>query len=272
MLETIFKKLGLRREHTLVYLNLLENGLLPAGKLAKLLNIPRTTLYSLLSELTKAGLVLQNEKSSIKLWQAVDPEQIQLLINEQINDLELTRDKLGSLLINLKKSQKIDYISPKFHYFEGTEEMKKMLKDVLLYNNITTQLCWPVQDIIKVLGSDFLHKFNKKRIYNHIAIQVIWPTNKVGSIEKNTFLAPGLEVMREVRIAPEKMNFSMGYWLYKNKAMFMSSQMENFGFIVESEEMTQLMKSQFDIIWNLSKPIKDNKESRQEFLRELKKL
>jgi sugar-specific transcriptional regulator TrmB len=268
MLNTIFEKLGLKSGHSDIYLVLLETGIMTAGALSKHLNVPRSTLYGLLEDLVKSRLVLQNEKDKVKLWQAVPPETIKNILNEKINDLENSKTKFENILESLKKSQKTDFISPKFHYYEGVENMKSMLKDVLLYDNLQTELCWPVKDIIKVVGEEFLYEFNKKRIKNNIQIKVIWPMDKTEDIEKNIFLAPGKEVKREVRIAPEGVKFSMGYWAYGSKVMFMSSKAESFGFIVESRELRQLLKTQFEILWNLSNPIKDDSNISKKFLNE----
>lgn len=269
MLDTIFEKFGLKREHSDVYLALLESGIMPAGKLAKHLNMPRSTIYGLLEDLAQSGLVLQNEKSNVKLWQAVDPETIKTIINEKINSLESTRSGFETMLESLKKAQKTDFVSPQFHYFEGVDEVKMMLKDVLLYNDLETELCWSVKDVMKVVGAEFLEEINKKRIKSNIHIKVIWPKDKTEDVESYKFLAPGKEVKREVRIAPEDVDFSMGYWAYGNKVLFMSSKVENFGFIVESRELRQLLKTQFDVLWKISKPLEENNELAKSFLDEV---
>lgn len=269
MLDKIFDKFGLKKEHSDIYLALLDSGIMPTGNLAKRLNMPRSTLYGLLENLAQHGLVSQSEKNKVKMWQAVAPETINTIINEKINTLESTRTDFESVLKSLKLSQKIDFISPKFHYFEGIEELKVMLKDVLLYNDLETELYWPVKDVMKVVGEEFLHELNKKRIRSNIHIKVIWPLDKSENIEKNIFLAPGKEVKREVRTAPTGVEFSMGYWAYGNKVMFMSSKAENFGFIVESKELRQLLKTQFDILWNISTPIQNDPKITKEFLNEV---
>lgn len=271
MLTEVFEKFGFKKEHSDIYLVLLEDGVMSAGNLAKRLNIPRTTLYGLLNDLTQGGLILQSEKENVKLWQAVDPENIKNILNDKINSLENTRNNFDNVLEKLKSSQKTDFLSPKFNYFEGVEEMKTMLKNVLLYNNLQTELCWPVKDIIKVVGEEFLYEFNKKRIRNNIHIRVIWPMDKTSDISKDIFLAPGKEVKREVRIAPDGVDFSMGYWAYGNKVIFMSSKKENFGFMVESKELRQLLKTQFEILWNISKPLKEDIESSKNFLDDIMK-
>lgn len=269
MLDKIFDKFGLKKEHSDIYLVLLDSGIMPTGNLAKRLNVPRSTLYGLLENLAQHGLVSQSEKNKVKMWQAVAPETIKTIINEKINTLENTRTDFESVLKSLKSSQKIDFVSPKFHYFEGIEELKVMLKDVLLYNDLETELCWPVKDVMKVVGEEFLHELNKKRIRSNIYIKVIWPLDKSEDIKKNIFLAPGKEVKREVRTAPAGVEFSMGYWAYGNKVMFMSSKAENFGFIVESKELRQLLKTQFDILWNISTPLQINPKITKEFMSEV---
>jgi hypothetical protein len=108
-------------------------------------------------------------------------------------------------------------------------------------------------------------------VRNGVSIRVIWPQDKTSDVEKNIFLAPGKEVLREVRLAPEGVEFSMGYWAYGNKVMFMSSKAENFGFIVESKELRQLLKTQFEILWNISKPLKSAPELAEKFMNEISK-
>jgi hypothetical protein len=61
----------------------------------------------------------------------------------------------------------------------------------------------------------------------------------------------------------------MGYWIYGNKVLFISSRKESFAFIVESLELTQLLRSQFDFFWKNSKPFKIDREVIKDFLKKL---
>ena len=79
----------------------------------------------------------------------------------------------------------------------------------------------------------------------------------------------GEEFLREIRVAPKEMDFSMGYWVYGRKAAFISSRAESFGYVIESEELVQTLKSQFELIWRLSAPLKVDKASTRAFLKEL---
>ena len=67
-------------------------------------------------------------------------------------------------------------------------------------------------------------------------------------------------------MAPKEVAFSMGYWIYENKVVFISSKKECFGFIIESQEFAEMMSSQHEEIWKISKKISVPDAYTKEFL------
>ena len=106
--------------------------------------------------------------------------------------------------------------------------------------------------------------------YCLIYTTAIWPENQKVDIKKHPYLGVGEEFLREIRIAPKKINFSMGYWIYENKVAFISSKKECFGFIIESKEFTEMMSSQHEAIWKISKTISVPEQYTKKFLNEIK--
>lgn len=269
MLENIFSKFDLKEEHIKIYLSLLEGGLLSAGDLAKRLAIPRSTLYGFLYDLVHKGLVRQSEKAKVIIWQAESPEKINDLLDEKINSFEQAKQNLANVLTDLKDKRKTDFISPHFQYFEGSEGLRQVMKDVLLYRDISVESFWPIKDMLDVLGNDFFIYFNHKRISQNIYIRAIWPESKKVDIKQNIFLGVGKEFKREIRLSPPDIECSMGYFTYKNKAAFISSKKESFGFIVESLELKELLLTQFELLWKASKKIEVDIKYTKEFLKNL---
>jgi len=267
MLDIIFKKFALKKEHATVYLTLLENGLATAGNLSKKLNIPRATLYGLLYDLNQKGLVIRSEKNAVKIWQAIEPEKILDLLNQNITALEEIKNNFSTILPDLKNKQRTDFIAPNFQYFEGADGVKQILNDILMYRDIKTESFWPIQDILEVFGKDYFANLNRKRIKQNIYVRAIWPRKKAVDVKDNPFLGSNEAFKREIRIAPLNIDCSMGYWAYKNKVAFISSKKEGFGFIVESAELAQLLKTQFEILWNMSKKLIVKSKSLDEFLK-----
>lgn len=266
MLDTIFKEFGLGTEETNVYLDLVEHGSSPAGRLAKRVGIPRSSLYGYLEGLTAKGFVRQSEQYNVKLWEAEAPERIVSLINKRRQDIEKVATQFNALLPSLQKKQKSDFVTPRFHYFEGIEGVKHVLRDMLWYSDLETQAFWPIHEMVDILGTDFFENLNVRRIRQNLYTQAIWPKRAIVDIKKYPFLGVGKAFKREIREAPAAINATMGYWAYGNKVAFLSSRRESFGFIVESVELRQMLKTQFDILWSISKPIAVNPAHTRSFL------
>lgn len=266
MLDTVFKQLGLSDPETRAYLGLLEAGPSTASTLAKRMSIPRTSLYGFLSGLSDKGLVTKSSKDGVTLWKAKSPELLIGLLEKQASDIEQARHSLEKMLPSLKAKEVTDLVTPRFHYFEGAEGVKHLLRDMLLYKDMETEAFWPIRDMIDILGTNFFEYLNERRIKQNLYTKAIWPKTKTVDISRNTFLGVGKEFKREIREAPTGITTSMGYWAYGNKVAFLSSRKESFGFLVESAELRQMMKTQFEVLWSMSKPVTAPLEETKEFL------
>jgi len=235
-----------------LFARILENGTITATELARLANITRTSVYDYLVRLKDSGLITQTLKNGVGKYAIEQPEKIQLLLNEHSEALLVAQEAIADLkdahgLIQAKSK-------PQFQLCEGREELQHMMKDLLLYQNITVRAYWPILDIIRLLTPQFMETFHNERVKRNIKLKTIWPRTQVPSKQEYSFLKIGEPDKREVRLAPTGVAFSLGYALYENKIRFISSSRENFGFLIISNEFTEMMKGQFDVIWNNSEP------------------
>jgi len=266
MLNSIFKKINLTSKEAEIYESLLVNGASTAGNLSKKTGISRSSLYGYLYSLAGKGLVEQNQQHEVKFWEAAEPEKIGQLIDKEMAEAKSVQQQFANLLPSLLKKQSYDSVLPKIRYFEGIDEVKYAYKDPLLGSNIKSFAFWPIRDMLNVLGDKLFIELHRERIQKKIHLQVVWPANQVVDIKKKTFLGVGKPFYREIRKAPKDINASMGYWIYGNKVLFISSKKENFGFIVESNEFSRLMKSQFDLLWQSSTTIRADLKYTKSFL------
>ena len=256
MLEQILHKLDIGPVEASVYDTLVENGPSTAGILARKIHIPRSSLYGYLETLRSKGLVRQSHKYDKKIWQAEPVETIGTLIQNDIDDLLQTKEKFLTALPELQKKHAADFVAPAITYFEGVEGMRQMFRDILLYRDIETVALWSIKDAVRFLGREFMEELSAKRTKNRISLRVIWPEEKMVDVSQFGFLVPGKEFFRDIRIAPKNITTSMGYWVYANKTSFISSKKEAFGFIVESTELADMLRKQFEVFWEMSKPLK----------------
>lgn len=261
MLEQILNKLDISPTEISLYNTLIETGPSTAGLLARKMHVPRSSLYGYLETLRLKGLVRQSRKYDKKIWQAEPVETIGLLIQNNVDGLLQTKEKFLAILPELQKKRATDFVAPAVTYFEGVEGMRQMFRDILLYHDIETVALWSIKDAVRFLGREFMEELSAKRTKNRISLRVIWPEEKEGDVSQFGFLPPGKEFFRDIRIAPKDITTSMGYWVYENKTSFISSKGESFGFIVESVELADMLRKQFEVFWGMSKPIKKQRGS-----------
>jgi hypothetical protein len=157
--------------------------------------------------------------------------------------------------------------APKFQIFEGRTGLKHVLKDLLLYRDTETQAYWPIKQMIELLGPTFFAEHNRERIKRNLYTRAIWPQEQKVSLKTHPYLGTGPKFKREIRIAPKDVNFTMGYWIYGDKVAFLSSSKESYGYILDSHELAEMLRSQFELAWRVSKPLKHRPEDTQAFLK-----
>lgn len=269
MIDKTLEKLGLKDEEIKTFLYLLENGEQTAGNLAKKTGLSRPSLYGFLKKLKDNGIVIESQKNGVKTFLTCKEEQIKNILDERIVELEKGKNEIHNFFSELQKGSLTT--SPKFQFFEGKDGVSHVLKDVLLYHKIETKTYWPIRAMIEILGEEFFRYLNKERIKRNIHIQAIWPQGQKVDIKTHPYLGVGDNFLREIRLAPKEVEFSMGYWIYENKVAFISSKKESFGFIIESKEFVEMLSSQFEMIWNVSKTISVPEEFTKKFLDEVNK-
>lgn len=270
MLEQIFETLGFKEEELKTYLSLLDFGPKTAGDLAKIMNLPRPTVYGYLERLMGSGLVTQSTRRGIKIFTAEPGERIRILYRKKIMDLRRKEKSLDDILPELEARGSMKLMRPRMQFFEGREGIEAALEDMLKSPPGTmTYAFWAIKAAMAVTSPDFFHYHNKQRIRNDIHIKGIWPRGQGADINTHPFLGWGPEFKRELKYAPPGVEFTMGYWVYGNKVIFISSRAESYGFIIESAEMAELMRVQHQVVWKVSEPVPFDAKYVQGFLKEL---
>jgi len=234
-----------------IYISLLEQGQATAHTLSLRTGITRPSVYDQLKILRAKGLIVERATQGTTLFEIGDVRQLSILLDDQVGKLNAQQKYLSKNLETLiDKSQSVQ---PKIRFFEGRDGVKQLLRDILWHDNITLYLYWPYEEMLNILGKDFLLWFSARRQIRNIPIKTIWG-HPTGKIKKHIFIDDGKDVERRYLI--QKNIPPMGYIIYDKKVAFISSQKESFGFIVESTEFANLQKMQFDILWKSAKNIK----------------
>lgn len=250
--------LGLKKDEKKAFLYLLENPGETVGAIAKKTGISRPSLYGYLKNLTEKGFITQSQKNGIKSFTVASEEKINSIFDQEIKEIQSAKESARELFRDIKNKK--PWQPPRMQIFEGDKELRNFARDVFLHRDIKTESYWPIKQMIDILGERYFWELNKERIKRRIWVNAIWPESQRVDMARYPFMGEGNEFFREIRIAPREIDFSMGYWIYENKVAFISSRKSNFGFIIENEEFVQMLRSQFNTMWQLSKPLKTKEE------------
>lgn len=269
MFNKIFNELRLPLNSQKIFSVLIEKGPSNARMLSERLDIPRPSIYDNLKILISKGLVTERMEENKKVFCVDDIKNIPLLLQEKIKGLQSEKENIEKILPSLLKQT--SFFEPKIRFYSGHEGLQQIMNQAIFHHNTETIIMWPMSEMIKVLGKEFLSDLNIKRIKRNISIRGIWPKDKKVNLKEYPFLGIGAGHLREIRFAPKGMTWDMGYWMYEDKVAFISSQKEAFGFVVHSRDFCNLIKAQFNAIWSISTPVKPEPHHTDVFLKEINK-
>lgn len=269
LIEETLGTLGFKEEEVRTYLSLLDAGAVSGGDLAKKIGMPRPTVYGYLDKLVAGGLAVQSIRRGVKVFAAEPGDKIRQLYRRKIEDLRTKEKSLDELIPELEKRTGMSLMRPKMQFFEGRAGMETALQDNLSYSDLEMLAFWSIKAAIDATSEDFFWYINKERIKRNMSLKGIWPPEQAVEVRRFPFMGVGPEFKREIRVAPAGIESSMGYWIYANKVLFASSRAESFCFIIESEELVQMMSNQHRVIWDMSTPITPTHSDMKPFLDDL---
>jgi len=246
---------GLSEKEATVYLTLLEMEMAPVNKISKKAKINRSTVYVILDNLTQKGLVSTSDKAGVQQFIASSPEVLALKARESFSKHNLIKEKIENIVPNLKGLSKGIKTKPIIKVFEGPEGLATVFSDSFSINEKIIRVYASHQNLFKSFPEDFLKTLESyiiERKKKNIIMRSIHPDNKTG--RKN--IVPKLSKNDEWVFIPEKdFKSNSDLAIYDNKISYMTHENNGLGIIIESKEISDVMKDIFDFAHTQAKKI-----------------
>jgi len=226
-LTAALRRLNLSQPQQTIFLSLVQEGPGSARTLSMRTALTRPSVYDQLKSLRQVGLVNELMIDGKTNFAATDLAHVDNLLSDQIDRIERSRESLAAALPNLATTAKT--ISPKIRFFEGSAEMKNILKDVLWNAPKHIDITWPSDTMNKVFDEAYLEWF-AERLQKHGHSVTLHAT------PGHPFETPNVTYKK---ISSDKTPL-MTTIHYGNRTAHISSPTEAFGFIVESSEYANL--------------------------------
>jgi HTH-type transcriptional regulator, sugar sensing transcriptional regulator len=238
-IQETLEQLGMHEKKAEVYLVCLELGAATAYLIAKKVGLKRPTVYDIVNQLMREGLLHKSMRGNVKYFSPADPEKLIQLLKTKEKNIREAMPELQNLY-NSPKSK------PLIRYFEGKEGIIEMYEDSL-------RSCKKGDEILAYVGEDVLRHLTSyaedyiaRRVEKGIVLRGIYKNDS----ELAKYLEKGREQLRLTRILDEK-TFPVNNEtnIYKNKIAIASYGTEMFGMIIESEEIAKSQKAIFELAW-----------------------
>lgn len=246
-ISSALRRLDLSDFQQTIYLSLLTEGQATARTLASRTGMTRPSVYDQLKSLITLNLVVELDIDGKAEFAAADIKYLDALLVDKIDRLEQSRTFLTEALPSLVDS--LHTVTPKVRFFEGSDGVKQLLKDIMWHDKSTMSIIWPEHKMNLVFDELFLKWFDERRLKRQLTIESIWVSN--AKKISNALFTAGLHDARRV-LAKEK-SISMATIIYDSKVAFISSHVEAFGFIVESNEFAAAEREKFGALWQIAK-------------------
>jgi len=251
-INQLLENLGLTDKEPDVYITLIKTpGAQPASIIAQKLSMNRTTVYKILINLSKIGLVTKTMKHGITCFLAEEADkQIENLFFEKKAKLNKMNQQLIDILPMVKNLQKHKLLAPKVRFYEGLEGVKRVYEDTLIAGDtiLAFENVEPMtQDLKKYIFDDYI----PRRAENNVSVQVITPENK----DHKSVRKDDKKFLRETRFfSQDILPIEIEINIYGDKtALFSYKKEEMFAVILESQAIANSLRAIFSFCWKFSK-------------------
>lgn len=245
MLENNLKEIGLNNKEIRVYLTLLKSGTNKAGFIAKLIDMPKTSILDILNKLIQKSLVTKFKKKNAYFFTAYEPGKILDILNKQEEDIKNLKEKIKKILPWLNSLQNIASQKPQIEYLEGKKGLIDAFEDTLripkknifVYGSVNAQA-----SNLPEIFPEYFDRRIKKKISTTCLIPATLPSLSECLLNDQRHL-------RKTYYLPKEMELPIEINIYENNTAIMSFE-EKFAVIIRSKLIADCLKIIFQLAFD----------------------
>ena len=250
MLTNLLRSFRLTGKEITIFTRALELGPQPASRIARVCEMPRNTVRSILDGLVKKGLMVKTMRANAQYYatekkehlvRALKFKKVHMVeeIENQIQLLESYGDELSAR--HWAKSR------PRITFYEGITGLEKVYEDTLTAK--TGLKSWASTDDMLAAMPKYFTSYFKRRATKGIPMRSIHPDT---GLAKDITKRNRAELRESALVPSGKFSWTPEVQIYNNKVNI-TSWKEKLGIIIESEEIADAMRAFFDLSFEADK-------------------
>jgi len=231
------RTLGLTEIEEKVYLTLLEEGPSLAGHISRKSGIHRRMVYDATERLIKKGLVSYIIKNNRRLFEAVEPERLLQLVQEQ-------EAAVKQVLPQLKLAHSLSKEKQETTFFKGHAGVKSVFEDEIREGK---ELCiLAASPVAREMYSTYFHWFDERRKQKRMRVRMIVDDKH----SKKLSAVP----LAEIRMLPSLGSELTSTNIYADKVAIIYWHREKpFVVLIKQKEIADAYRSYFEQLWKMAK-------------------
>jgi sugar-specific transcriptional regulator TrmB len=234
LMEEILKKLGLENKEIKVYLALLKLGKCTVEKIKNETRIERTHIYKILERLQDKNFATSLIENRTKHFIATEPDKL-------LQGLKNTGEELKGIIPQLTA---LPSIKPKeeikITVYRGKDGLKRLGEELLSTTKeyLVMGEQGRLQEVLPIYSEQFMKKLEEK------------------GVKEKVLAKKGMKVIKStntsIRYVSKEFNFPTSTVMYNNNVVIVIWS-EPLAIRIESDEVAESYRSQFNALWNISK-------------------
>ncbi len=245
MIEKYLEDAGLSDKEVAVYLHLVQVEKASVIELAQKTKIKRPTVYTILSSLSKKGLVSEVEEDGKPRYVAEPPERLQTYIERKEMALAELKERFAKDIIpQIKSFQRETGEKPVVKYFSGKEGIVS-LQDNIYHgtpDGSPIYILYPKDLLDESFKDEETDKYKKTRTNVGIKAKVLYNWSKG---EKSSD-----ELAERIKVDEKKYPFFADITVYKDRVRISILGKKLSGIYIESKDLAETLKSLFNLAFD----------------------
>lgn len=239
-IDEVLAAFGLDAKEREAYLALLRAGQMTITPLSRMLDLPVTTVQSVLGRLEKTGLVRVTARKSRHAYDAHDPAVLRRILERRLQET-------GGVIPLLQKLRSEPGAAPKIRIYYR-ERVTDIFHQALTAKDKTVFEMVAAEDLQDILGEKF--HFTKRRVERGVRLKSL----RVESREiKKYSAAAHIRELREAKFLPRELTFRASIMFWDDTVAFFTTKEEGLAWMVESRTMRQTAEQLFGLLWSVSR-------------------
>ena len=244
-LQNNLKILDLSDKEIEIYLACLELGFASVKALSRKTFIKRTTIYDILENLEKKGLIDQTKEGKKRLFYATEPIKLLELLDKK-------RQQIFAVLPELNTLYQEGRSKARARFIEGIEDLKALFLDLFTNNPNSEIHVLGLNELLK--RDDFIEFFKfyhaqrkKDKIKLHLML-----TKKIAKWYKEKYIKPGI-IYKTDEVRFVDFTFPSGIFIFKDYVINIMADTKVTAYVLRSKDNADRYRKYFYSFWQKAK-------------------